>query len=83
MTFYKICFTAVVIGIGYSFFKRDGEWIGNLREEIDPLDESQELNKWNSSPPFNSAPPQPAHPPSLSFSWAAAFTSKGGILFYK
>lgn len=36
-------------------FKRDGEWIGNLREEIDPLDGLQELDKWNSSAPFNSA----------------------------
>lgn len=40
-------------------FKRDGEWIGNLREEIDPLDGLQELDKWNSSSPFNSASPTP------------------------
>lgn len=43
-------------------FKRDGEWIGNLREEIDPLDGLQELGKWNSSPPFNPAPPQTPNP---------------------
>lgn len=30
-----------------------------MSEEIDPLDELQELDKWNSSPRFNSAPPQP------------------------
>lgn len=47
-------------------FKRDWEWIGNLRAEIDPLDGLQELDKWNSSPPFNSAPPQLAQPP-ISF----------------
>lgn len=64
-------------------FKRDGEWIGNLSEEIDPPDELQELDEWNSSPHFNSAPHQPAQPPFLSSSWAAAFTSEGGILFYK
>lgn len=64
-------------------FKRDWEWIGNLREEIDPLDGLLVLDKWNTSPPFNSAPPQWAQPPSLSSSWAAAFTSEGGILFYK
>lgn len=43
-------------------FKRGWQWIGNLREEIDPLDGLQELDKWNSSPPFNSAPPKWPNP---------------------
>lgn len=29
-----------------------------MREEIDPLDELQELDKWSSYPPFNLAPRQ-------------------------
>lgn len=54
-----IRFAAGVIGIGYwGIFLRDWEWTGNLREEIDPLDELQQLDKWNSSLPFNLALPK-------------------------